>query len=225
MSTQADPLAIYREQVEEAKSNRPKMSDAAVARLREAAEQEKLAAAEAEQFKSMLQLVIVTPVNLRKLIERCNTGRILRQVERRVHKLQWWIDAGYLLGREIDSVTQINYLSELTPVEENGSEADFLRAWNPEAARKRRESRLNSGVMQLSVAGKVPYWNPKRCLDRGMCKAGNLCLKADNNGRPAPAAEGKQYCGQNCQGSYPIRLRNAGDPNRGSDHACMVSGA
>jgi len=67
MNTQVDPLAVYRHQVEEAKSTKPKMSDAAVARLREISEQEKLAAAKAEEFKSMLRSVMVTPANLRKL--------------------------------------------------------------------------------------------------------------------------------------------------------------
>jgi hypothetical protein len=225
MSTQVDPLATYRQEVEEAKTNKPKMSEVAIARFREVAEQGKVEAAKAERFRSDLRSVTATPENLRKLIERCNTGRTLRQVGRRAHKLQWWIDAGFELGREIDSVTQINYFSELTAVEEQGSEADFLRVWNPIAAKNRRESRLNRGLMPLTVAGKAPYWNPKRCLDRGLCKAGSLCLKAANNDKPAPAATGKQYCTENCQESYPIRLKVRESKSGGLNTPSMVSGA
>jgi len=75
------------------------------------------------------------------------------------------------------------------------------------AAKKRRESRLSHGLMQLTVGGKTPYWNPKRCRERGLCKAGHLCFKADNNGKPAPSAEGNEFCNENCRESYPIRRK------------------
>jgi hypothetical protein len=52
---------------------------------------------------------------------------------------------------------------------------------------------------------KAPYWNETRCRKGGLCKAGSLCLKASNAGKPAPVALGKQYCGVNCQDTYPIR--------------------
>ena len=54
------------------------------------------------------------------------------------------------------------------------------------------------------------FWNPDRCRRKGLCKAGRLCVKASTKGKPAPAIEGRQYCGDTCQAAYPIRLAKRG---------------
>lgn len=51
------------------------------------------------------------------------------------------------------------------------------------------------------------YWTEDRCRKMGLCKAGPLCIKASNTGKPAPRKDGKQFCGTNCQECYPVRLR------------------
>jgi hypothetical protein len=218
---------------------RGKMSEAAVAKLRAQAAADKADSIVSERFKNALRSVVVTDENLRSLILRCNTTPALldekgecyrgwldgsykfhkftdvlaidKLIGRMVTKLSWWITAGYLLGREIDEVALINALSNLTLTEVRMSDAKFTSTWNPKDAEKRRLSRINRGLISadLKVAVKVPYWNPKRCRAKGLCKAGNLCIKASNSGKPALAAEGKQFCSENCQGSYPVRLQKA----------------
>jgi hypothetical protein len=118
-----DSLAVFREQVKAEKKSRGHMSETTVANFHAIKAQEKAAAVAAEKFKNAIAVVIVTPENLAKLIEKCeavpaDTGytlgpspefkvtkivRPIDQLARRVAKLSWWITAGYLLGGEIDS--------------------------------------------------------------------------------------------------------------------------
>src|SRR6266446_1567220 len=113
----ADSLAIYRQQVREEQGEkivRSKMSDAALAKLRAIKEQEKADAITGERFATALKSVIVNQENVQKLITRCNSSVPVTQLERRAEKLLWWTSAGFLLGREIDTICLINFFSELT---------------------------------------------------------------------------------------------------------------
>src|SRR5438445_4692342 len=107
-AVQADALSIYRKQVREEQGEkivRSKMSDTALAKLRTIKEQERSDAITGERFANALRSVIVNQQNAQKLIARCNSSVPVTHVERRAHKLNFWITAGYKLGEEINSVT------------------------------------------------------------------------------------------------------------------------
>jgi hypothetical protein len=214
VAAEPDALAEFRQQAKlelAEKSERNKFSDAALLKLRLIREQDKVQDAMDARMTAALKSVIVTPENLSKLLTRCNTSIPVKQLERRVAKLNFWIIAGYRLGHEIDSVTMLNFFSELTNDERKMSDSKFAKTWDMESAEKIKASRLRRGLIESDVAtpkaAKQPYWNPARCRKNGLCKAGSLCLKVSNTGKPAPTAEGKQYCGTACQGCYPIRLQ------------------
>jgi hypothetical protein len=185
---ETDRLAIYRQQVSDEaaeKSVRGKMSEPALAKLRAIKEQEKYDAIDAERFRNGLRSVVVNPENLKKLIERCNTSIAPTQIECRVRRLTWWIDAGYLLGREIDSVGLINFFSCLTDGD-----------WKDADARKRRESRLSRGLVSTSDA--EPSYRP--------CKSGKKCLRFEKR-KPAPAKGTGEYCSSACAASNKARQK------------------
>jgi hypothetical protein len=185
----ADRLAVYRLQVSEEVKVRAKMSDPALAKLRALKEQERIEAIGGERFRNALQSVIVNPANLRALIERCNTSIRPVQIEQRVQRLNWWIDAGYLLGREIDTVTLINFFSSLTPGED-------LSGWTEKEAKKRRESRRARGVANDGE----PVYRP--------CKSGKKCLRFEKR-KPAPAKGSGEYCGPACAASNKARQKRS----------------
>jgi hypothetical protein len=156
-----DRLATYRQQVSEDGEKRGKMSDTALAKLRAIKDSERLETTEGERFKNALRSVVVNPGNLRTLIERCKTTPLLkdcgwmdgaykhhkfveilpveRQIDRMVVKFTYWIEAGYLLGREIDTVGLVNFFSSLTVGEVKMSDSQFSGAWNDKYARKQRK--------------------------------------------------------------------------------------
>ena len=183
-----DRLAVYRQQISEEAKVRGKMSEPALAKLRSLKEKERLEAVDGERFKNALQSVVVNPANLRALIERCNTSIRPVQIEQRVQRLHWWIDAGYLLGREIDSVTLINFFSWLTPGED-------LSGCTDKEAKKRKESRLARGL-----ASTEPTYRP--------CKSGKKCLRFEKR-KPAPAKGAGEYCGPACAASNKARQRRS----------------
>src|SRR3984893_17838825 len=79
-----DSLAVFREQVNAEKKSRGHMSETTVANFHAIKAQEKATAVAAEKFKNAIAVVIVTPENLAKLIEKCeavpaDTGYRLRQ--------------------------------------------------------------------------------------------------------------------------------------------------
>ncbi len=196
---QTDPLARFRDQVAAEKSEpRGKMSDAALAKLRAIREQDKLDDIESDRFQTALSQVIVNSENLRKLIERCTTSvrPTADAIDRMTMKLNWWITAGYLLGREIDSVLLINFLSNLTPDEVKMSDTKFASTWNRNDAEKRRASRINRGV----VTTEEPAFRP--------CKSGKACMKYEKR-KPAPAQGKGEYCGTACAASDRARQRRA----------------
>ena len=198
-AVQADALAIYRQQVREEQGEkivRSKMSDTALAKPRAIKEQEKADAITGERFATALKCVIVNQENLKKLITRCNSSVPVTQLERRAEKLLWWTSAGFLLGREIDTICLINFFSELTADEAVMSEGKFSGVWNAPSAAKVKASRVNRGV----IASEAPVYRP--------CKSGKKCLKFEKR-RPAPANGSGAYCTLNCAAGDRARVKRA----------------
>jgi hypothetical protein len=192
-----DVLAIYRQQVraeKEDKSERGKMSDAALAKLRALKEQDRTQEIRDARFTSALKLVIVTPENLAKLIERCNVSPVTTQTVRRVQKLAWWITAGFRLGSEIDSVTMVNFFSELVGDEKTMSDTRFASLWNSAAAAKLRASRQSAGLIESTE----PEYRA--------CRSGKKCLRFEKR-KPAPAKGSSDYCSPACRASDRVRAK------------------
>ncbi len=147
-----DPLAKFREQVrQDDEKPAKKMSETALAKLHAIKEQDRLDAIANGKFATALQSVIVTHDNLVKLITRCNTSIPPKQITRRAAKLGWWIAAGFLLGREIDSVCLINFFSTLVGEEETMADSEFAEIWDAESAEKFKASRIRRGVISESA--------------------------------------------------------------------------
>jgi hypothetical protein len=193
----ADPLAIYREQVKN--EVKPTMSESAAQKLRAMNEADRLDRIDNTRFCNALRSVIVNDENLTKLLQRCHTSTPCTQIERRVHKLNWWIAAGFLLGREIDSVTMINFFSELVPDEESMSDSEFRATWNPKDAERRKQYRLDHGIIKATEETE-PVYRP--------CKSGKKCLRFEKR-KSAPAAGRGGYCGSACAASDRARQKRA----------------
>jgi hypothetical protein len=194
-----DPLAKFREQVAAEKAEpRNTMSESALAKLRAIREQDRLDDITASRFKTALSQIVVTPENIRTLVERCNTSmpQPADILDRMAAKLGHWIAAGFELGREIDSVGTINFLAGLTPDEAKVSADRFAREWDGKTAAKVKQSWLNRGV----IASGEPAGRP--------CKAGKQCLRYENR-KPAPAKGSGEYCGPACAASNKARHKRA----------------
>jgi hypothetical protein len=191
-----DKLAIFRARVQEETKAHGKMSDAAVAKLRSQAEEERIRAIGLERFRNALRSVITTPENLEKLIRRCiYAGPAEKNLDRRVHKLQWWLTAGFLLGREIDSPSMILFFSNLTPDEASMTDAQFQKAWDMKSAQKRKQCRIEQGL--------VSDTKPER-----LCKSGPKCMRAYRR-KAAPAKGNGEYCSTACAASDRARAKRA----------------
>jgi len=196
---QNDPLAKFRAEVAAEKAEpRGKMSDAALAKLRAINAQDKLDDIDAGRFKTALSQVIVNPENLRRLIERCNTSvRPPAEIlDRMGYKLGWWITAGYLLGRGLDSDALINFFSTLATDEMYMSDTQFFGTWNLKDAAQRRQSRINREV----IPAEEPAFRP--------CKSAKKCMKFEKR-KPAPAAGKGDYCSTACAASDRARQKRA----------------
>ncbi len=136
----------------------------------------------------------MTDDNLRKLVERCNVSPVATQTVRRAQKLAWWITAGFRLGFEIDSVTMVNFFSELVDEERTVSDALFASLWNSAAAAKLRASRQSAGVIESS--------EPKYRA----CQSGKKCLRFEKR-KPAPAKGSSDYCSPACRASDRARAK------------------
>jgi hypothetical protein len=192
-----DPLAKFREQVAAEKAEpRNTMSESALAKLRAIREQDRLDDIAAARFKTALSQIVVTPENIRTLVERCNTRVRLpaETLDRMATKLGYWLAAGFELGREIDSVAVINFLAGLTPDEVRMSPERFAREWDSKYAAKVKQSRLNRGV----IASGEPAVRP--------CKAGKQCLRFEKR-KPAPAKGSGEYCSPACAASDKARQK------------------
>jgi hypothetical protein len=194
-----DALAAFRLQARqelEEKSEKGKLSESALAKLRAIREQDKTQAIADDRFATALKSVIVTDANLRKLIGRCNVSVLATQIERRAEKLGWWIVAGYRFGEEIDGIAMVNLFSELVDEERTMSESKFTSLWPASAAMKLKASRLSRGLIGSDVTSFRP------------CKSGQKCMKAERR-RPAPAKGSGQYCSSACGASDRARAKRA----------------
>jgi hypothetical protein len=194
-----DALAAFRLQARqelEGKSEKGKLSESALAKLRTIREQDKTQAVVDGRFATALKSVIVNDANLRKLIGRCNVSVPAKQIERRALKLAWWIAAGFLLGREIESVSLVNFFSELVGDELTMSDSRFASVWNVAAAPKLRASRLGRGL----IGSDEPVYRP--------CKADKKCLRYEKR-KPAPAKGSGEYCSPACAASDRSRAKRA----------------
>jgi hypothetical protein len=193
-----DTLAGFRQQVKQEiaeKSERGKFSDAALQKLRLIREQDKVQEVMDARSTAALKCIVITPGILSKLLTRCNTSVPVTQLDRRVAKLNFWITAGYSLGEEINSVTLLNFFSELTAEEQVMSDGKFFGLWNLIAAEKRRASRQSRGLINSE-----PVFKP--------CKADKKCLQYEKR-RPAPARGSGDYCSTGCAASDRVRAKRA----------------
>jgi hypothetical protein len=198
-----DKLAIFRAQVQEETKTRGKMSDAALSKLRSQAEESRIEAIGLTRFGNALKSVVVTPANLQTLIRRCvYAGPPEKNLDRRAHKLHWWITAGFRLGEEINAPGQIRFMSDLTADEERMTDAQFQKAWDMKAAEKVKQRRTEQGL--------VSNTKPER-----LCKSGSKCMKVYRR-KAAPAKGNGEYCSTACGASDRARAKRlllAGPPS------------
>lgn len=193
---QQDKLAGFREQIEAEKQTRGRMSEVALTKLRSLAEETRLEAIGLTRFGNALKSVAVTPENLQTLITRCvYAGPPEKNLNRRAHKLQWWIVAGFRLGEEINAPGQIRFLSNLTADEERMTDAQFQKAWDTKSAQKRNQWRIDQGL----VSDIKPVH---------LCKSGPKCMKAYRR-KAAPAKGNGEYCSTACAASDRARAKRA----------------
>lgn len=196
-----DPLAKFREQVAAEKAEpRNTMSESALAKLRAIREQDRLDDIAAARFKTALSQIVVTPENIRTLVERCNTRVRLpaETLDRMATKLGYWLAADFELGREIDSVGTINFLAGLTPDEAKVSADRFAREWDGKTAAKLKQSRLTRGL--ISASDEEPVYRP--------CKSGKKCIRFEKR-KPAPAKGNGDYCSPACAACGKARQKRA----------------
>jgi hypothetical protein len=121
-----------------------------------------------------------------------------RQIDRMVVKLAYWIEAGYLLGREIDILGLVNFFSNLRVGEVKMSDSLFLSAWNDKDARKRKEARLGRGL--ITGSNEQPVYRP--------CKSARKCRRFEKR-KPAPAKGTGDYCSPACAASNKARQKRS----------------
>lgn len=197
----ADPLAPFREQVRAElaeKSVRQKMSAEALAKFRAQKEADRIESAGQERFINGLKSVTVTPDNLKRLIARCGIPTPT-MLDRRATKQNWFVRAGYELGREISTPTLVLFFSELTPDETSMSDNRFAREWSDESAVKARECRIRRGIISETVEPTEAKADAKPDEPR-ICALKSKCLRAVK--RKGTAVVGKGfYCCDICKGA------------------------
>jgi len=192
-----DKLAIFRAQVQEEAKTQGKMSDAAFAKLRSQTEAARVDGIGLTRFCNALKSVVATPENLQALITRCVYAGPPEKHQRRVHKLQWWITAGFRLGEEIKAPGQIRFLSNLTADEERMTDAQFKKAWDLKVASKRKQYRIEHGLIVAPTAAEKP---------ERLCKSGKKCMKYFAR-KSAPAKGNGEYCSTACAASAIARAK------------------
>jgi hypothetical protein len=229
-----DALAVFRAQVRqemaEEQSSKPRLSEAAAARLRAIREQDKADKIATESFAEQFRRLpkdIWTLVQMLKRIYSSDQnawttaviydadGCVLsvtpvrkapqmtdNLLERMADKIRWSLQHGWTVA----SISDVVFAAALTEDEKRMSDERFISHLEGHAAKNPAPlSRPTTVEEAPKIIKKAPYWNEARCSKNNLCKAGSLCLKASNSGKPAPAAEGRQYCGTACQGTYPVR--------------------
>jgi hypothetical protein len=199
-NTSADKLAIFRAQVQEEAKIHGKMSEAAVAKLRSQTEAARVEAIGLTRFGNALKSVIVTPANLQTLITRCiYAGPPEKNLDRRAHKLLWWITAGFRLGEEINAPGQIRFMSDLTADEERMTDTQFQKEWDMKVAEKRKAYRVEHGLIVAPTAAEKP---------ERLCKSGKKCMKYFAR-KAAPAKGNGEYCSSACAASDRARAKRS----------------
>jgi hypothetical protein len=129
------------------------------------------------------------------------------QLERMSWKLNWWIAAGYLFGREIDEIGLINFFSNLTLMECCMSDKEFFANWDMESAAKRKQSRINREVIDKDPEPEKPVKPVKPPVIR-LCRAGKGCMRIKAR-KPAPCEGKSAYCCPMCMQSDKARSKRA----------------
>ena len=94
----------------------------------------------------------------------------------------------------LDSITMLNFFSELVDEERTMSASKFSSLWNLAAATKLKESRTNRGLIESGVPEFVP------------CKSGKKCMRFEK--RKTAAAKGNgAYCSTACAASERARAK------------------
>jgi hypothetical protein len=174
------------------------MSEAAASKLRALNETERLDKISNTRFCNALKSVIVNDENLAKLLTLCHTSTPLTDIKRRVHKLNHFIAAGFELGREIDSLSTLNFLSELTQDETYMSDSAFAAQWTLRDAARTKQYRIDHEIIKPD--SNEPVYKP--------CKSGKKCLRYEKR-KPAPAKGSGAYCGTACAASDKARQKRA----------------
>jgi hypothetical protein len=148
---------------EEVKTKHGHMSEAAVEKFRTMKEQDKSASIAGERFRNALSAVVPSKENLLKLLNECDRTVTF---DRSVHKLLWWIDAGYLLGREIDSIHMIGLFSRLSGDEFRMADREFVNTWDAASAKQLRAARIRRELILADEKTRKPRVPNKSYLER-----------------------------------------------------------
>jgi hypothetical protein len=205
-----DKLAGFRLQVAEEKNEpRNKMSDAALAKLRAIKDQDRVEVIDGERLKTALLCVVPTVKNLERLVVntrlstpvldyakvKVTTGDL---AARMALKLGWWIAAGYKLGREIDSVSRLNFFSELTLSELQMTDRQFAADWDAESAKKRLQARVNRGIITVEDVSEAQ----SSAIRLYLCGYKN-CSEGENRTRGRVPVKG-EGCSKKCRQAMKI---------------------
>jgi hypothetical protein len=123
------------------------------------------------RFANALASVRTDAASLKNLILRMRyAGRKQgeKELSRRVHKLAWFIKAGYRLGVEIDSPCLVEFFYDVTKGEMALSDAKFAAEWDDRSAMARRRLRIERGLVSEEGTTKK----------QRLCAAGSKCKKA-----------------------------------------------
>ena len=194
-----DPLARFREQVRgelAEKSVRQKMSPEALAKFRAQRDADRTANAGQERFINGLKSVTVTTDNLKRLISLCGIP-VPTMLDRRATKLNWFVRAGYELGREISTPTLVLFFSELTPDETSMSDDRFAREWSDESAVKTRACRIRRGIISETVETEP---REAKADEPRICGLKSKCLRAVKRRGAVVVGKGL-YCSEICKGA------------------------
>jgi hypothetical protein len=157
-------------------------------------------------------------------------------LSRSAHKLLWFIKAGYKLGREIDSLSTIAFMSAVTPNEMTMSDAEYASAWMDKGAIAHLKTRVSNGLdlvngkPKIRAKAKTKRLICQKCDEvfeshrrstkycptcagridpsKRYCALGKSCLNSSRN-IPKLAQPGKQYCSDTCLGAAQAARQRA----------------
>jgi hypothetical protein len=157
-------------------------------------------------------------------------------LSRSAHKLLWYIHAGYKLGREIDNLPAIAFMSTVTPYEMTMTDAQYASGWTDKAAISHLKIRVKDGLdlvkgkPKIRAKAKTKHLICQKCDEvfeshrrstkycpscagridpsKRYCALGKNCLNSTRN-IPKLALPGKQYCSDTCLGSAQASRKRA----------------